>query len=103
MKLTVLDSVALEPGHMDRLKRYGTLTVHDDVPDTDELTRRLADTDIAFVGWTRIDEKAFAAAKKLKMLSLWSTGYDNIDMEAAEKHGVTVANVPGYAAESIAE
>lgn len=40
---------------------------------------------------------------KLKMISPWQTGYDNIDLAAADEHGVIVSNVPNYAFDSVAE
>jgi phosphoglycerate dehydrogenase-like enzyme len=39
----------------------------------------------------------------MKLLSIWGTGTDNIDLGAAARHGVTVTNTPGVAAISIAE
>src|SRR5436853_3740293 len=45
----------------------------------------------------------FAACPRLKLLSLWGTGTDNVDLAAAAKHGVTVTNTPGVSAPSIAE
>jgi len=37
------------------------------------------------------------------MISVWQTGFDHIDIEAANKAGVIVANVPGYAFDAVAE
>ena len=37
------------------------------------------------------------------MVALWSTGYNNVDLSAARRCGVTVSNVPGYSAHSVAE
>lgn len=45
----------------------------------------------------------FDACPQLKVLSLWGTGTDNVDLASAAAHGVTVTNTPGVAAASIAE
>src|SRR5436190_662591 len=45
----------------------------------------------------------FAACPRMKLLSLWGTGTDNVDLAAAARHGVTVVNTPGVSAPSIAE
>ena len=37
------------------------------------------------------------------MISLWQTGFDNVDLKAATEHGVTVSNVPSYAFDSVTE
>jgi phosphoglycerate dehydrogenase-like enzyme len=52
---------------------------------------------------SRFPESVFAQCKNLKLLSLWGTGTDNVDLAAAARHGVTVTNTPGVSAISIAE
>jgi phosphoglycerate dehydrogenase-like enzyme len=51
----------------------------------------------------KFSETVFAQCKELKLLSLWGTGTDNVDLAAAARHGVTVTNTPGVSAISIAE
>src|SRR6185503_6533537 len=51
----------------------------------------------------RFTESVFTACPQLRMLSLWGTGTDNVDLPAAARHGVTVTNTPGVSAPSIAE
>lgn len=52
---------------------------------------------------TKFTESVFAACPRLKVLSIWGTGTDNVDLKAAKRFGVTVTNTPGVAAISIAE
>lgn len=40
---------------------------------------------------------------KLKLIACRSTGFNNIDLAAAEEHGVTVVNVPTYGESTVAE
>jgi phosphoglycerate dehydrogenase-like enzyme len=51
----------------------------------------------------RFTESVFAQCGQLRLLSLWGTGTDNVDLAAAARHGVTVTNTPGVSAISIAE
>src|ERR1035437_5106034 len=44
-----------------------------------------------------------AACPRLRMLSVWGTGTDHVDLASAARHGVTVTNTPGVSARSIAE
>ncbi len=49
------------------------------------------------------NEEFFEAATGLKVISRFGAGVDNVDIEAATKHGVWVTNTPGANAVSVAE
>jgi len=51
----------------------------------------------------RFTEAVFAACRNLEMVSIWGTGTDNVDLDAAGRHGVTVTNTPGVNARAVAE
>lgn len=51
----------------------------------------------------KCDTNFFKKAVKLRILSTPGTGYDNIDLQAATKNNVLIANVPGTMSESVAE
>ena len=79
---------------------------HDSLPaDEDRLIERIAQADIVINirSSTRFGENVFGRAPHLRLLSLWGTGTDNVDLPAAARHGVTVTNTPGVSAFSIAE
>jgi len=42
-----------------------------------------------------VGERLFAAAPRLAVVANCATGVDNVDLAAARRHGVTVANTPG--------
>ncbi|MDO4900308.1 D-glycerate dehydrogenase [Actinomyces sp.] len=62
-----------------------------------ELLDRVAGKDAVIVTLTeRIDEEFFiAAGPNLKVVANVAVGYDNIDLDAAARHGVTITNTPG--------
>lgn len=45
----------------------------------------------------------FAGCPGLRALSLWGTGTDHVDLEAAKRSGVVVTNTPGVSAVAMAE
>jgi phosphoglycerate dehydrogenase-like enzyme len=51
----------------------------------------------------RFTDGVFAACRNLRMVSIWGTGTDNIDLDAAGRRGVTVCNTPGVNAFAVAE
>ncbi len=51
------------------------------------------------------DDKVIAALSKLdvKLIALRCAGFNNVDLEAAKLHGISVARVPEYSPHSVAE
>lgn len=104
MKIVVSDPVFLPEEYRKRLEVLGNLTIFESMPSSmEEFISRVRDADIVIVGRYGFSEKAFNAAKNLKMISVWQTGYDHIDIKAATEKGVIVSNVPDYAFDSVAE
>lgn len=52
--------------------------------------------------YTQISEDILSKLPKLKIISLQSIGYDEIDVKAARKYGIDVTNAPGYCSEDVA-
>ncbi len=71
----------------------------------DRLIERIAGAEIVISirSSTRFTENVFSHCPGLRLLSLWGTGTDNVDLPSAARHGVTVTNTPGVSAFSIAE
>lgn len=61
------------------------------------------DADALIIRSDKIAEDVFAAAPKLKIVVRAGAGYDNVDLEAATRHGVVVMNTPGQNANAVAE
>jgi D-3-phosphoglycerate dehydrogenase len=79
---------------------------HDSLPGSEErLTERIANAEVVLNirASSKFGERVFAACPRLRLLSLWGTGTDHVDLAAAARHGVTVCNTPGVSAVSIAE
>ena len=49
------------------------------------------------------DETVLARCPKLRWVGIIATGTDNLDLQACRRHGVAVANVPGYSTHSVAQ
>jgi D-3-phosphoglycerate dehydrogenase len=73
--------------------------------DEAELVRRIGRARVAvnIRAHARFSDGVFAACPQLKMVSVWGTGTDNIDLESAGRRGVTVCNTPGVNAFAVAE
>ncbi|MBI4574176.1 MAG: phosphoglycerate dehydrogenase [candidate division NC10 bacterium] len=91
---------------LDRLRRVGEVRVYDsDATDPNVLRDRLRDAEVAvnIRGRTRFTADVLGACPKLRLISIWGTGTDNVDLKAAAARGVTVTNTPGANAVAVAE
>lgn len=105
MKIVVSDPVFLPEEYRKRLEILGDLKVFDSIPSSlEELISRVRDAAIVVLGGRYgFPKDAFNASPNLKMISICQTGYNIIDIEAANEKAVIVSNVPGYATSSVAE
>src|SRR5262249_48624073 len=53
--------------------------------------------------FSRFTEAVLAACPELRVIAVSGTGTDNIDLEAAARHGVIVCNTPAANSDSVAE
>ncbi len=83
-----------------QIRRYDSLPGSEE-----ELIERIggAEAVICIRASTRFTEAVFEACPALRLISLWGTGTDNVDLEAAARRGIAVTNTPEVAADSIAE
>jgi D-3-phosphoglycerate dehydrogenase len=68
-----------------------------------ELQALLPGCDGYIAGLDAIDAAALEAADKLRVIARYGVGVDNVDLEAAARMGITVANTPLANAVSVAE
>jgi phosphoglycerate dehydrogenase-like enzyme len=68
------------------------------------ISKEVSDADALLIGFgVPVDKQLIDGAKKLKYIGAYSTAYGTVDVDQAHRRGITVANVPGYATESVAE
>ncbi len=73
-------------------------------PPKDVILERIRDKDALVSLLTDpIDEEVFDAAPKLRIVSQYAVGYDNIKVEEATKRGIYVTNTPGVLTETVAD
>ena len=102
MKIVVLDRASLgEDTPFDALYPLGEIVSYDR-SSPDEAIARSADADVVIINKVKVTDALMRAAKNLKLVCVFATGFDNIDLSAARELGIGVCNVPGYSTESVA-
>jgi glycerate dehydrogenase len=69
----------------------------------EQVVERLKGAKIAITNKTPIREKDLDQLPDLKMIAIAATGYDVIDIAAAQKRGIIVSNIRGYAVNTVPE
>lgn len=69
----------------------------------EDIINDISDCDAMIVRLSKITDKIFNAAPKLKVIARHGAGYDGVDLESARKHNVLVLNAPGANSMSVAE
>jgi D-3-phosphoglycerate dehydrogenase / 2-oxoglutarate reductase len=90
-----------------RAKQLGEVRVYTErgADDERELIRRIGSARVAINirAHARFTNTVFDACRALKLVSVWGTGTDNIDLNGAGMRGITVCNTPGINAFAVAE
>lgn len=104
MKIVCTDISSVSAGDVDVsvFEKYGEVTLYD-VTSPDETAERIKDADIVIVNKTVIGRHEMEAAKNLKYIGLFATGYNNIDTAAARERGIVVSNAGQYSTDAVAQ
>lgn len=104
MNIVDLDAHALNPGDLSwaEIESLGSLIVYPrSTPE--EVVERAKGADALLVNKIQLSREVIEQLPRLKYIGELATGYNNIDLEAAREHGITVTNIPAYSTESVAQ
>ena len=99
-------AVLAETVEEERLRQLGEVHIYDSRALADEeLLSRIADADIVLnIRVTSVfSRNVMKNCPRLKLISIYGVGYDNIDMQAASELNITITNTPGYSAVAVSE
>ncbi len=101
MRIVVLDKATLgEDISLEALQPLGKIEAYDSSTYT-EAKSRVRSADAIILNKVKITDEIISSAPSLKIICVTATGYDNIDIASAKRHGVAVCNVPGYSTDSV--
>lgn len=83
-------------------KDFGDVTYYDNTLD-DQIADRIKDAEVVIVNKGVMNESTLKNAEKVKLICLFATGYDNVDLEYCKSRGIAVANVVDYCTAAVAQ
>ena len=104
MKIIVLDGYVGNPGDLswEPLERLGDVTVYPRSK-PEEIIERALPADVLLTNKVVFDRKLIEALPNLKCIGVIATGFNIVDLEAANERGIVVTNVPAYSTASVAQ
>ncbi len=104
MKIVVLDgyTLAADGNSWDALLPLGEVEVHDR-SSPEEIAQRANGAAVLITNKARIPAAVIDAAPALRFIAVSATGFDCVDVAAASRIGIAVANVPEYGTDSVAQ
>ena len=101
MKIKVLDGKSFgNDMKYDGLYDFGEVEIYESTA-REKVVERVADADIIILNKVKITREVLFNSDNLKLVCVFATGYDNIDLVAARERGVAVCNVPAYSTSSV--
>jgi phosphoglycerate dehydrogenase-like enzyme len=102
-QVVVTDSLAEmgpERGLLDDIADIALLQTNDEA----DVARHATHADVLLVYHTiKLSERPIAKLVKCRGIIRCGVGYDNVDLQAAGRHGIVVCNVPDYGTEEVAD
>ena len=100
-----------EPAVMSRSMAFRRLAdydvrIHTTRPSSQaDLADRIADSEIVINirATSQFTAEVLKRCAMLRLVSIWGTGTDHVDLTAAHSHGICVTNTPGVSAIAVAE
>ena len=103
-KIVVLDgyTLAADGNDWSDLERLGTVEVHGRIT-AEEVKERARSASVLITNKAAIPAGVIDQAPDLRFIAVSGTGYDCVDVAAARRRGIPVANVPEYGTASVAQ
>lgn len=104
MKIVITDAMTVTQGDVDIdiFAKYGELIKYDNTL-PDQVAERVDDADIAICNKTIFTREVLEQTKNLKLICLFATGYNNIDIVCCRERGITVCNAGSYSTDAVAQ
>jgi len=90
----------------EKLRGLGNVRIYSHKAETqEELIKRIKPCEavINIRAYSHFSRQVLTSCPHLRLISIWGTGTDNVDLESARELGITVTNTPGANALSVAE
>ena len=104
MNIVVLDGETLNPGDnpWTPVEAHGDVTIYD-ATTPEQVVSRCQNAPVVLTNKVVIGREELDQLPDLKLIAVTATGYNVVDVAAAQGRGITVCNVPVYSTQAVAQ
>ena len=103
MKIAILDASTLGADiSFDVFRELGETEIFQKTA-PEEVAQRVSEADVVIVNKIKLNESNLSGAKRLKLICVAATGFDNIDTDYCRENSIAVCNVTGYSSYSVSQ
>ena len=102
MVIKILDRATLGADTpIELLSDLGELEIYE-TSTSAEAKERIVGADVVIINKVKLTREIISCSDKLRLICVFATGFDNVDLNASRERGIAVCNVPGYSSDSVA-
>ena len=104
MNIVILDGYTANPGDLSwlELEQLGKVTMYERTAPSETIARA-TDAEIVLTNKVVLGREEIEQLPRLRYIGVLATGYNVVDVNAANEKGIVVTNVPAYSTESVAQ
>lgn len=104
MKIVVLDGYLVNFDHIPWrvAETFPDLVWYDETP-PELVAERVREAGAVFANRALLGRETLEGSKNLRYIGVFGTGYNIVDLEAADRLGITVCNIPSYSTRAVAQ
>jgi len=104
MKIAILDWTTVTSGDIpaDIFEEFGDVNCFE-LCSNELAAEQIGDAEIVLCNKVMITDEVMEKCPNIKYIGLFATGYNNIDIPASVKHGITVCNAGSYSTNAVAQ
>ena len=102
MNIVIPDKIDIDEEHIKLMSELGA-DIFDDIPDIDNLKKRIANAQIITANYIDITAEIIDSAPRLKYIIVPAVGYEWVDVNYAASKGIVTLNCPTFNSRAVAE
>lgn len=103
LKIVVLQSASVGKDiDLSQIETLGHVTMYEETKQ-EEIRERILDADIVITNKNQMNADVLSGLTQLKLICLFATGTNNVDLDYCREHHIKVANVKGYSTDTVAQ